>query len=64
MKYKLRIELAGYEIGTVIKFDGQTYTFPDGNYIDHRGSIYDGELAMLLDSMIAKKLTNLLEPME
>lgn len=65
-KYKLRVNLAESPAGTVIQDNGSSWMFSSSLgyvYIDHRGSILEGEMAMLLDAMRDRKLTTILQPL-
>src|SRR6266568_7921006 len=64
MKYKLKIHLAESLAGTIIENDNEWNDWIiDGQTLNHRGSIGEGELAMLLDYMRDRKLTTILEPL-
>lgn len=69
MKYKLKVQLADSPMGTIVENDSEwnDWVFPgcDGSEvtINHRGSIGEGELAMLLDYMRDARLTTILEPL-
>lgn len=60
--YVLNIPLAEYEAGRIVADDGSSWIMASDDYLDHRGSVKEGELAMLLDFARDKKLTSILEP--
>lgn len=60
--YALQIQLGDYEPGRIIADDGSSWIMATDDYLDHRGSIKEGELATLLDFARDKKLTSILEP--
>lgn len=62
--YILRTQLGVHPEGSVVVYDGMGSWLVGNSSYDTRGSIKEGEFAMLLDYACNKKLTSVLEPME
>jgi len=60
--YTLQIQLGDYEPGRIVADDDSGWIMATYDYLNHRGSVKEGELAMLLDYARDNKLTSILEP--
>jgi len=69
-RYKLNIQFSDPRLSTMVEYDAAwgewIFNDLDGEkvYINKRGTIGEGEIAMVLDYMLGANITTLLQPME